>query len=376
MTTALLPVPKARATSGLGPWLWSAPLDLAVFGGSAALALGLVGLGRVLGFGGGPLPEWGFVAFVLSIDVAHVYATLFRTYFDGEELKARPWRYVGAPIAVYAAGVALYAQGPLVFWRVLAYLAVFHFVRQQVGWVAVYRARSGQRDSIDAWIDGAAIYLATLFPLVVWHARLSETHFDWFVHGDFVAASAFAARLVPFARTAWLAALAIFFGRQIQLLHRSGMLHLGKSVVVATTAATWYVGIVATNSDFDFTVTNVIVHGVPYMVLLWMYARERRKDRPFAFGAELVARGVPAFVVTLLACAFFEELTWDRLVWKDRGWLFGSSDIELGSALLALIVPLLALPQALHYVLDGFLWRRRDTRRLAAQRRALGFEPP
>jgi hypothetical protein len=367
---------EARTSSTFGPWLWSGPVDLAVFGGSALVALGLVALGRMFGFGGGPLPEWGFVAFVLSVDVAHVYATLFRTYFDADELRSHPWRYFAAPVGVYAAGVALYARGPLVFWRVLAYLAVFHFVRQQAGWVAVYRARAAQRSPIDAWIDGAAVYLATFFPLVVWHAHLAETHFDWFVHGDFVAASALAAKAVPFARSAWLLALAIFFVRQVQLALTTGTLQLGKSVVVATTAAIWYLGIVATNSDFDFTVTNVLVHGVPYIVLLWAYARERRKDRPLAFGAELVARGLPAFLGALLVLAFAEELAWDRLVWKDHGWLFGSSDIELGSALLGWIVPLLALPQAFHYVLDGFLWRRGDTRRLAAQRRALGFDAP
>ena len=40
---------------------------------------------------------------------------------------------------------------------------------------------------------------------------------------------------------------------------------------------------------------------------------------------------------------------------------------------MALVVPLLALPQAVHYVLDGVLWRRDDTRTRPAQRRALGF---
>jgi hypothetical protein len=34
--------------------------------------------------------------------------------------------------------------------------------------------------------------------------------------------------------------------------------------------------------------------------------------------------------------------------------------VELGNDLLALLVPLLALPQATHYVLDGWIWRRRD----------------
>ena len=40
--------------------------------------------------------------------------------------------------------MALYSRGELVFWRALAYLAVFHFVRQQYGWMALYRARMGE----------------------------------------------------------------------------------------------------------------------------------------------------------------------------------------------------------------------------------------
>jgi hypothetical protein len=31
---------------------------------------------------------------------------------------------------------------------------------------------------------------------------------------------------------------------------------------------------------------------------------------------------------------------------------------DLGPAAQALLVPLLALPQAVHYVLDGFIWKR------------------
>ena len=67
----------------------------------------------------------------------------------------------------FAAGVALYACGAGVFWRAIAYLAVFHFIRQQYGWVMMYRARNGERDRLGRWLDGATIYLATLYPLVV-----------------------------------------------------------------------------------------------------------------------------------------------------------------------------------------------------------------
>jgi hypothetical protein len=136
VTVAALSKPVVRRWS-LGPWLWSKPIDLAVFGGSAALALALVAIGHATGLSDRPLPEWSWVALVLGVDVAHVYSTSFRTYFDREELARHPIRYWLLPLAVYAAGVLLYSAGALTFWRVLAYVALFHFVRQQVGWVAV-----------------------------------------------------------------------------------------------------------------------------------------------------------------------------------------------------------------------------------------------
>jgi hypothetical protein len=49
--------------------------------------------------------------------------------------------YSLVPLLGFAIGVALYSEGELVFWRALAYLAVFHFIRQQYGWVALYRVR-------------------------------------------------------------------------------------------------------------------------------------------------------------------------------------------------------------------------------------------
>jgi hypothetical protein len=339
------------------------------------LALGLVALGHATGLSEGALPEWGWIAFVLAIDVAHVYATLFRTYFDSAELSGRDFRYYGVPVAVYVAGVLVYLQDPLWFWRVLAYMALWHFVRQQVGWVAVYRARARRSGWVDKLLDEATVYACTLYPVLHWHTRLGDTEFAWFVQGDFVDLSHAARALLPYARALWMALLLAFALRQVTLLLRTGALELGKIVVVATTAAIWYVGIVATNSDFDFTVTNVIVHGVPYVALLWSYARSRKAEAPEAIGSQVVAGGVAAFLGVLLLLAFVEEMAWAHLVWRDRDWLFGASTLTLGDWALALVVPLLTVPQATHYVLDGLLWRRHETRRIPAQARALGFGP-
>ena len=354
----------------LGPWLWSAPIDLGVFGGSALVALLLVALRHWLGHSP-ELPEWGFLAFVLAIDVAHVYSTLFRTYLDRAELAQHRLRYLLVPALGYAASVLLYRQGAMLFWRGLAYLALFHFVRQAAGWVAVYRARAGRTSASERWIDDAAVYSATLYPVIYWHAHLGDRHIAWFIAGDFVESGLFS-QVEPLARAFFYAALAAFLGRDLVRLIRTRSLELGRSVVVLTTAATWYVGIVVTNSDFDFTVTNVITHGVPYMVLLFFYARARRADAPHGLGSQIAGAGFGAFAALLLFFAFVEELAWDRLVWHERSWLFGDG-LPVGESLLAWLVPLLAVPQLTHYVLDGLLWRRAETRRLAAQRAALGF---
>ncbi|MCB9576802.1 MAG: hypothetical protein H6717_07235 [Polyangiaceae bacterium] len=366
---------RAPARIDFGPWLWSPTVDLALFGGSAVLALGVVAAARALGFSPGPLPEWGWLVFVLAVDVAHVHSTLFRTYLDGGELRRHPVRYAGIPVLVYAAGVALYLAGPMVFWRVLAYLALFHFIRQQVGWVAVYRARAGQRGLLDRVLDDATVYVCTLYPVLDWHTRLSSTRFAWFMPGDFVDLSRLASSWVGPGRLVWLALLVAFALRQLQLALTQSVVHTGKIVVVATTAAIWYVGIVVTNSDFDFTVTNVIVHGVPYFGLLWFYARARRKEAPTRLGSQIVAGGVGAFLGLLLIVAFLEEMAWDRLVWHERVWLFGAGHVDLGAIALALVVPLLTVPQGTHYVLDGLIWRRGDTRTRPSQRAALGFLP-
>ena len=349
-------------------WLFSAPIDLAVFGGTALVALGLVVAGPALGAAAADLapdavPEWTWITGVLLVDVAHVWSTAFVVYLDPAEWRRRPALYAIAPLAAFAAGVALYAAGEAVFWRAVAYLAVFHFIRQQYGWVMMYRARGGERDRLGRWLDGATVYAATLYPLILWHTRLPRA-FWWMVPGDFIAG--LPARVAAIAGWIYLALLAAYAVRAVAAARAGRPVAWGKHVVVAATAACWYVGIVATNADYAFTVTNVFIHGIPYLVLVYLYARAASREPASRSGAtaRLITgrRGAIVFLATLWAIAYLEELIWDRAIWHDRAWLFGNGG-DIGGAALVL-VPLLAVPQLTHYLLDGLLWRRRANPRL------------
>jgi hypothetical protein len=352
---------EGRALAGEGRrewWLFSPGVDVSVFAGSALVSLLLLWVGARAGALEDDAPDWAWVPAVLLVDVAHVYATAFRVYFDAEELKRRVWLYALAPLIALGVGVALYSEGEALFWRSLAYLAVFHFVRQQYGWVAMYRARLGERGRLGWWVDAGAVYMATVYPLVYWHAHLPRK-FWWFLPGDFASLPSLVERV---AWPVYLLALGLYAARSAHAWVVKGAGNPGKDVVVWTTAACWYLGIVHYNSDYAFTVTNVVIHGVPYVALVWFYARARAPQAGRTY--RRLVRWPVVFVATLWLLAYAEELLWDRAVWHERAWLFGAPwDAE---ALKVFVVPLLALPQVTHYVLDGFVWRRRSNPQLAA----------
>lgn len=361
--------PGAEPVSG--PWLFSARVDIAVFLGSAIVSFIALWIGARAGVLQDDTPDWAWIPAVLLIDVAHVYATGFRVYFDADELRRRPLLYALVPVIGLAVGVALYSEGELVFWRALAYVAVFHFIRQQYGWVALYRARAGEHDILGRWIDTVAIYAATVYPLIYWHTHLPR-RFWWFLAKDFAAIPLMIERIAE--PIYWTALVAYAFrSSYLWLVRREG--NLGKDIVVATTAACWYVGIVAFNSDYAFTVTNVIIHGVPYLALIYWYSRIRMSETNGRGVYRIFARGPATFLMMLWAFAYIEEMIWDRGVWQERGWFFGTPwDV---ASVKVVLVPLLALPQITHYVLDGFVWRRKTNPHISfAQSSAAGQTPP
>jgi hypothetical protein len=347
--------PEASSVPG-SLWIFSRRVDLLVFALPALASLALCAALRP-GADAGESPEWVWIAGVLLVDVAHVWSTAFVTYLEPSELRRHPQRYWLVPGAGWALGVVLYGLGGAgLFWRCLAYLAVFHFVRQQYGWLMLYRARARERGRLGAAIDSAAIYAATLYPLVWWHAHLPR-RFAWFVHGDFAAGLPLS--VADAAGAVYVACLGAYALRALARAWRREPMPWGKHLLLIGTSLTWYVGIVLFDDDVTFTLTNVFVHGIPYAALIFSYARHTRANEPGP-GARLLGGSPGAALVRFVAClwvlAYLEELLWDRSLWHEREYLFGTGFDLL--SLEAWLVPLLAVPQLTHYVVDGLFWRR------------------
>ncbi|ESQ82422.1 hypothetical protein AEAC466_17530 [Asticcacaulis sp. AC466] len=341
------------------PYIANAKFDLAFIIGPAFVVTLIAILAAPWAQSLANFPVWLWVILILGVDVSHVYSTLFRTYFDRDELRLRPRLYQLAPLLLWVTGAVLYSFDSLVFWRGLAYLAIFHFVRQQYGFMLIY----GRREKGNKRIDKAAIYGATILPLVYWlsHPR----SFNWFVDGDVVS------HTVPYvfdiAALLYAVVLAAYLWQEVLRWRETRTINLPKNLLLLGTGLSWGVGIVAFDNDIIFTATNVVAHGIPYIALNWLYGKNRQTIQthvPYIWSklAWLFRPTmIPIYIGTLALLAFIEEGLWDGFVWHDHQKLFQTFSMLPAvddPAILVWLVPLLSLPQSTHYVLDAFIWRK------------------
>ncbi len=312
-------------------------------------------------------PLWMWVVFILGIDVSHVWSSLFRSYGDREEFRAQRKMLIFAPILAFAISLALLSYSHLLFWRIMAYLAVFHFIKQQYGFVALYKYRCGERRSQrikDKWV----IYLATIYPVIYWHFH-AGARFNWFVENDFLPLHSLlgSATWIPLVFQVlnvvyWLFIAAWLF---LELKARAGgaVVPTGKILWVLTTAFNWWFGIVYFNSDIVFSVSNVVAHGIPYLALIYYYRVRKqgisRQELPSLF---FRLRWIFILLGTVLFAALVEEYFWDMLIYRERGSFFETvfpyhwQQLKDNVAVI-IAIALLALPQQVHYVMDGFIWK-------------------
>jgi hypothetical protein len=335
------------------PWIYSPKFDLAAIIGPPVVVTAIVliwgnQLSAVKDF-----PAWLWILLVLGIDVAHVYSSLFRTYFDKDEFQKRRTLYLVVPVLCWLAGVAVWAwKGQTVFWSIVAYFAIYHFVRQQYGFLMLYR----RGEKAEGWayrVDQLAIYLATIYPLVYWHTYPRD--FQWFEGFNVIQIPSDWPEAIL--RFVYVGVLVAFFAKEGYRWRTSGGLNVGKTLLLTVTAAAWFTGIVLFNGDLTFTLINIVSHGVPYMALIWIYQYRKRAKSDNRFLSFFQFKYIPFYAIALFALAYFEESIWDWFVWKEHADIFGPFHTTASATVLMLLVPLLTMPQVTHYVLDAYIWR-------------------
>ncbi len=291
---------------------------------------------------------WLFL--IVFIDVAHVYATLFKTYFVADEFQKKKKLLILLPIICFVISMVLFSFGSLVFWSFLAYVAVFHFIRQQYGFMRLY-ARNEEKTKASVIIDNLAIYAATVYPMLFWFLSPNRK-FNWFVEDEFFHFEN--QTLLNILFWIYIGILLLYVVRTGIISVKNSFFNIPKNIIVLGTALSWYFGIVYFNDDLVFTLLNVVSHGIPYMALVYFREVENKIDSGSGVFSFLKSyNAVFIYALILLVIAFSEEFLWEFFVWNENisisnfdfsGWQF-------------VLVPLLSVPQFTHYLLDGFIWK-------------------
>lgn len=306
------------------------------------------------------MPELFWLVLVVFIDVAHVYSTLYRTYFQRKNFTHSYPLLILVPLICYVLGVILYAMDGLLFWRILAYVAVFHFIRQQYGLMRLY-LRMDKPSKFSSITDSIAIYTATLYPLLYWHFS-GNRNFNWFLENDFIPLEN--TTIIPIFQFIYFLIILLYIIKELYFFVSSKKINIPKNLLIIGTFLSWYFGIVYFNGDMAFTTLNVISHGIPYIALIWFFEKKKASvsiENSFWKTFFSGSLGFIFFLISIIIFAYFEEGLWDALVWQEHGSLFKPFHFipqVNHSPILTLLIPLLALPQATHYVLDGFIWRK------------------
>ncbi|MES2486647.1 MAG: hypothetical protein V4581_11970 [Bacteroidota bacterium] len=289
--------------------------------------------------------------FVVFIDVAHVYATLFKTYLVPKAFNERKRLLIILPIICFAIGLVLFLLGSRVFWVTLAYVAVFHFIRQQYGFMRLY-SRMEPKTRLNVFMDNLTIYAATLYPMAYWFMS-PPRNFNWFMENEFFTWQN--PQLLQILGYIYWIIMGVYIVRVLYAFIKNKYFNIPKNAIVFGTAASWYFGIVYFNNDLIFTMLNIVSHGIPYMALIYLREiKQAKQPTPGILQYLNNHKGILLYVVILVAFAFSEEYLWEIMVWNER---FTSGFSTAFASWQFLLVPLLVVPQFTHYILDGFIWK-------------------
>jgi hypothetical protein len=345
-----------RAAASPAVWLFGPGFDLPwLFGGAL---ISVLAIALCLGLGVSVVAIWW--AWLLLFDGPHMMAAYTRTYMAPGEWKRRR-RLLGASLATFAVGPICLIAGAiagrsepfLLFLGGATLYGYYHVVRQHYGFVALYRAKAGERSRLGFYADKWCLYLGCWIPYVgflITHPRARAL-----VGLDEAAPMGVQVVLGG----AWLACLLLWLA--ISMSAPPGARNPTKMVygigVVALHGLAYYVigqyepvYAASVGPDQDFLLLSVVItvlHNVQYVGLVLAHNRSRYRMPALRYLGICLSFSMVYFGLAALTGVFPGVTLWSHHL------AFGVSVGQIGLALwwgLALH----------HYVLDQYIWRIHD----------------
>jgi hypothetical protein len=308
-------------------------------------------------------PLWLFV-FTIIFDVAHVWWSLYRVYFNSLEFNAHKKLYTITPIIVFLAvfWLVVYEHTwTLLFW-IIWFFAVYHFIKQQVWFILLYWHKEKNRHFVDSIVDKILWFSITWFPMLYWFSNLDTRNYIWFFVWEFVKLPT---ELFPML---WIVFFMIILSYTIYEIIRNYFwkwLNLAKYTYIFVTFFIWFNWIVWNNSLLIFAFWNMLLHWLNYLWIVYLSTKNKLKNGNYKtnkYIKKILSYWFFWFISILLIIATTEEYLWDQFFRHERWDFWGNSFYDfsnnLNTYILSAIIAILSIPQLTHYFLDWYIWRK------------------
>ncbi len=367
--------------AAMSRWIVSPSFDLGWFFGGAVASLIILGAFLALHV---PIVVLVWIG-ILLFDGPHMAAAYSRTYVDKREWRERRGvllvpllAFLAGPLCLIANVVTRSELPFLGFLGIVTFYAYFHVVRQHWGFLALYRAKAGER-GVDVSLDRWSLYVACWTPYV-WFL-LTHPKARVLLHLPPEASPVLVRRATIACAVVFGSAVVAFVARAVK--RRAAPQKVGYFLVTVSLYALAYFWVgrmepvypQSTGPDQDFLLLGLVIsvfHNVQYVGLVWFHNRNRYARSEPEHG---LARHVNKSPLRYLGFAAAFSLGIYLLIACSTG-VFPGCQMFLTRGLVAgITVNQLGLSVwwgiALHhYYLDQKIWRIRGDDRL---RRDLGL---
>lgn len=319
--------------------IFSTRSDLLVFvAGPLILTLMVQGFHSLAGLSLTNVSPWVYFFLFVFLDHFHVYlgigtALSIGTHTPSEQKKF----YLLFPPFCLATYIALNFISFDLFAAAFAYVSIFHFARQQLGWMRISYRQETPVWKFERRLNDLCIYASTLG--FVAYGASTHVQPQWFSPGDI---GRLPDSLAPWILGGIAAINAAFLGMQVYALKMNRRGHGTKMLIWVSTLVVWGLAF-GYFTEFNAISLSLIVthHAVPSMLLSSLYVKKRRGPQNI-------------FLKTLLALAMF-AIVFSLLEFGASGFQEESDSFSV----MIWLAPLLATASTFHYAIDGFFWREK-----------------
>ena len=292
----------------------------------------------------------GLIAFALVLAMAHYLPGMLRAYGDRALFRRFRIRLIAAPLFLTAA-TTWFAYRNLHAVLLLATLwGMWHWMMQSYGFARIYDAKSEANARMPAWLDQTICLLWFGMAAFVLHNDLPSYLTNYYESGGaFIAPAVF----TWFIRL-WLGVTVVataYYAFQIFKYVREGNRPnpLKFAFIIVTFAYLTYTNSVAQRPKMGLLMFESW-HDIQYLAIVWFFnlSRTRKNPEAGAFIRSFFRPSVWMVAAYVGVCLAFGTLT--------HAWSLFHNDVIV--RVVASIVTSAAL---LHYYLDGFIWKIRES---------------